>query len=351
MLAGGIGGLTGDMLMHSLDTVKTRQQGDPNRPPKYHSLGNTYWTIFRQEGIRRGLYGGVLPAALGSFGGTSIFFGSYEMSKRWMIDRGMSPSVAYLVAGLVADGVASPLYVPSEVLKTRLQLQGRFNNPYFQCGYNYKSTWNAAKLIVRNEGAAALFFGYRATLYRDLPFSALQFAFYEEERKLAMRYKGSRDIGLPLEILTAATAGGMAGFITTPLDVIKTRIQTQITPSESTPKSPSPHVQLATSRLQHEQTQGTVASISATSGNSQKRSVTTSSQGGSVRKPRPTSVTLDTSSVLRGLRVIYKHEGIAGCFAGVGPRTVWTSVQSGTMLVLYQALLKHFDEMSEANDD
>ncbi|KAH0165121.1 hypothetical protein KCU86_g18401, partial [Aureobasidium melanogenum] len=29
MLAGGLGGLMGDMLMHSLDTVKTRQQGDP----------------------------------------------------------------------------------------------------------------------------------------------------------------------------------------------------------------------------------------------------------------------------------------------------------------------------------
>ena len=351
MLAGGIGGLTGDMLMHSLDTVKTRQQGDPHRPPKYHSLGNTYWTIFRQEGIRRGLYGGVLPAALGSFGGTSIFFCSYEYSKRWMIDHGMSPAVAYFMAGLVADGVASPLYVPSEVLKTRLQLQGRYNNPYFQSGYNYKSTWHAARTIVKTEGTAALFFGYRATLYRDLPFSALQFAFYEEERKLAMRYKGSREIGLPLELLTAATAGGMAGFLTTPLDVIKTRIQTQITPSDPVP-SVAPHAHLAASRLQQEHSRAATASNpSTTVNNMQKRSVTTSSQGGSVRKPRPTSITLDTSSVLKGLRKIYRYEGIAGCFAGVGPRTVWTSVQSGTMLVLYQALLKYFDEMSTAEDD
>jgi hypothetical protein len=99
MLAGGLGGTTGDMLMHSLDTVKTRQQGDPHMPPKYTSMGSSYWTIFRQEGIRRGLYGGVVPAFLGSFSGTVIFFGTYEWSKRKLLDAGITPSLAYLSAG------------------------------------------------------------------------------------------------------------------------------------------------------------------------------------------------------------------------------------------------------------
>jgi hypothetical protein len=99
MLAGGIGGTTGDMLMHSLDTVKTRQQGDPHMPPKYTSMGNTYYTILRQEGIRKGLYGGVQPAFLGSFAGTVCFFGAYEWSKRTMIDWGVAPSVSYFAAG------------------------------------------------------------------------------------------------------------------------------------------------------------------------------------------------------------------------------------------------------------
>jgi hypothetical protein len=102
MLAGGIGGTVGDMLMHSLDTVKTRQQGDPHMPPKYTSMGNTYYTIYRQEGIRKGLYGGVKPAFLGSFSGTVAFFGTYEWSKRWMIDNGVAPSLAYFTAGTPA---------------------------------------------------------------------------------------------------------------------------------------------------------------------------------------------------------------------------------------------------------
>lgn len=99
MIAGGIGGTSGDMLMHSLDTVKTRQQGDPHIPPKYTSMSSSYSTIFRQEGVRRGLYSGVTPALLGSFPGTVIFFGTYEYSKRHMLDAGISPSLAYLTGG------------------------------------------------------------------------------------------------------------------------------------------------------------------------------------------------------------------------------------------------------------
>ena len=99
MLAGGFGGTFGDMMLHSLDTVKTRQQGDPHMPPKYTTLGNSYRTIWRQEGLRRGLYGGVLPAFLGSYAGTVIYFGAYEFSKRNMIDAGLSPFLAYTSAG------------------------------------------------------------------------------------------------------------------------------------------------------------------------------------------------------------------------------------------------------------
>ncbi len=100
--------------------------------------------------------------------------------------------------GFVADLAAAPIYVPSEVIKTRLQLQGRYNNPFFNSGYNYRSTLHAIKTIARTEGFSALFYGFKATLYRDLPYSALQFAFYEQEQKLAKAWVGSKHIGLPL---------------------------------------------------------------------------------------------------------------------------------------------------------
>ncbi|KAL6719750.1 hypothetical protein ACLMJK_001671 [Lecanora helva] len=327
------------MLMHSIDTVKTRQQGDPHMPPKYGSLSSAYLKILRQEGIGRGLYGGVTPAFLGSFPGTVIFFGTYEYSKRHMLAAGIHPSIAYLAGGFIADFAASFVYVPSEVLKTRLQLQGRYNNPFFNSGYNYRSTVDACRTIVRQEGVSALFYGYKATIFRDLPFSALQFAFYEQEQTWAREYAGSKDIGLGLEIATAASAGGLAGVITCPLDVVKTRIQTQINPSEPTS---------ASSALKTRQPQPPGETIPKATYVSHahhlpqplpiKRNISTSSPSTTLRKPD--AATLDTSSVTTGLKIIYRTEGIVGLFRGVGPRFLWTSVQSGTMLVLYQALLR-----------
>ncbi|KAH8590261.1 mitochondrial carrier protein-like protein [Bisporella sp. PMI_857] len=336
MIAGGIGGTTGDLLMHSLDTVKTRQQGDPHIPPKYTTMSSSYSTIFRQEGIRRGLYGGWLPALLGSFPGTIIFFGTYEYSKRHMIDFGIRPQVAYLTSGFLADFAASFIYVPSEVLKTRLQLQGRHNNPFFKSGYNYKGTVHAARTIVKQEGFSALYYGYKATIFRDLPFSALQFTFYEQGQVWSRLWMRSRDIGLPLELLTGAVAGGLAGVITCPLDVVKTRIQTQVNPSSETP---------AKQMLAHIQSKpGSNSSLKQ-----QIRSISTSSP--STHTPRPGSVNLDTSSVVTGLKIIYKTEGLAGWFRGVGPRFVWTSVQSGCMLFLYQNLLRQLEIYSQSDDE
>lgn len=113
MLAGGTGGTCGDMLMHSLDTVKTRQQGDPSFPPKYTSMTSSYATIYRQEGVFRGLYGGVTPALLGSFPGTVIFFGTYEFTKRWMLDAGINANVAYLSGGALEDASLEEFNVES----------------------------------------------------------------------------------------------------------------------------------------------------------------------------------------------------------------------------------------------
>lgn len=340
MIAGGLGGTTGDLLMHSLDTVKTRQQGDPHIPPRYASMSASYMTILRQEGVRRGLYGGWVPALLGSFPGTIIFFGTYEYSKRHMIDAGITPQIAYLTGGFVADLAASVVYVPSEVLKTRLQLQGRYNNPFFKSGYNYKGTVHAARTIVRQEGLSALFHGYKATIFRDLPFSALQFAFYEQGQTWARQWKQSREIGLPLELCTGAAAGGLAGVITCPLDVVKTRIQTQVnTPSIPMVKQASIHA--TTTPVHATGPAAPVGTKVAAALRQQIRSISTSSP--STHTPPPGCMNLDTSSVLTGLKLLIRNEGLSGWFRGVGPRFVWTSVQSGCMLFLYQNILRQLE--------
>ncbi|KAI1176634.1 mitochondrial carrier [Nemania sp. FL0916] len=339
MIAGGFGGTIGDMVMHSLDTVKTRQQGDPHLPPTYTSLGSSYYKIWRQEGIRRGLYGGWLPAMMGSFPGTLLFFGTYEWSKRHLIDYGVQAHVSYLTAGFIGDLAASIVYVPSEVLKTRLQLQGRHNNPHFKSGYNYKGTFDATRTIIRTEGFAELFSGFKATLYRDLPYSALQFMFYEQFQSWAREWRGDNDIGVRLELLTGAAGGGLAGVMTCPLDVVKTRLQTQIDTAPPVPQKTKDRTAVDTKATIKETSAKHTTSSSSTS--SQTRLISTSSPSTSL--PRPGAIPLDENSIFKGLRLIYKTEGIGGWFRGVGPRFVWTSVQSGCMLFLYQTILRQLE--------
>lgn len=256
--------------------------------------------------------------------------------------------------GFIADLAASVVYVPSEVLKTRLQLQGRYNNPYFNSGYNYRGTGDAFRTIVRTEGLGAMFSGYKATIFRDLPFSALQFAFYEQEQEWAKRWAGTRDIGLPLEILTATTAGGMAGVLTCPLDVVKTRIQTQKNPEASSsttkPLPSTEHISKKDGRLQTQHQHYTAATTTpSASTKAHSRPISTSSP--STTTPQPGAPSLHTPSVITGLKLIYKAEGFGGWFRGVGPRAVWTSVQSGTMLVMYQYLLKKLEAMQQSAEE
>lgn len=307
--------------------------------PKYFSMGSAYRSIFHEEGLLRGLYAGVTPAILGSIPATAIFFGTYEFSKRNLIDMGTNDTLAPLLAGFVGDFFASAIYVPSEVLKTRLQLQGRYANPHFQSGYNYKGTIDAARTIYRSEGASALFHGYRATICRDLPFSALTFFFYEMFKRRAREYKGDQDMGLFFETLSGAAAGALAGALTTPLDVIKTRIQTQH--PDATPKAQGVAVKTTVS--------GTPPLSSATQSVSQRRDLNfhtaqqirqISTTSPSTSTPMPSSYTLTTSNPLRGLGQIFHHEGVVGLFRGIGPRTAWTAAQSSIMLVIYENMLK-----------
>ncbi|GMM33359.1 Mme1 protein [Saccharomycopsis crataegensis] len=333
MIAGLVGGAIGDSSMHSLDTVKTRQQAAPNIL-KYKNTIAAYRTIFVEEGLCRGLYGGYGAAMLGSVPSGMIFFGTYEYLKRKMINEWQIDETAtHLVAGFMGDLATSFIYVPSEVLKTRLQLQGRHDNPFFKSGYNYKGLVDAMGVIGKNEGFRTFFYGYKATLCRDLPFSALQFAFYEKFRQVAFDLEGrhKNELSLVSEILTGAAAGGIAGVITTPLDVFKTRLQTQ-NPASARAAAGTPSIDFKGASIFT--SKSATNNIKTTQAIRQYTIPTTA---------RP--AILNTSSVMKGLYIVYRTEGVVGLFSGVQPRFVWTSIQSSIMLLLYQEALKELKRM------
>ncbi|KAI9476214.1 MAG: putative mitochondrial carrier protein [Benjaminiella poitrasii] len=312
-VAGGIGGSTADFIMHSVDTVKTRLQGQPhNRAHKYTSMVQAYKLIGKQEGIMRGLYAGVTPAMIGSIPGTTLYFAIYELTKRTLNNLSVPEVASHLTAGSLGDLAASFIYVPSEVLKTRLQLQGRYNNPHFISGYNYKNTWHATKMIVKYDGFGALFHGFRATILRDVPYSAIQFACYEQFKKFAQRnfIQPGEQLPISIDMVTGSLAGGIAGAITTPLDVMKTLLQTQ--QSSNSKKKP-------------------VVSPSTTT------TLTTTAPNTTPKLIEPP--VKHYSGIIDGMIYNYKSQGLSGLFRGIGPRVFWTSLQSSIMFVVYEQVL------------
>ncbi|KAI8899753.1 mitochondrial carrier domain-containing protein [Globomyces pollinis-pini] len=303
MIAGGIGGSSADAFLHSLDTLKTRMQGQlTTHSNKYNGILNSFQLIAKEEGFR-GFFGGFNAAVLGSIVSTTTYFGIYEILKRELIECDINPSIGYFISGGVADLAASIFYVPSEVIKTRLQLQGKYNNPHSLSAHNYKNTYHAFQQIYQKRGLFGLYYGWSATLLRDVPFSAIQFTIYETMKSFFLRHSNQNnqsELTIFHDCLSGGTAGAIAGGITTPLDVIKTYLQTQ---KRSVPR-------------------GTFLDTK-----------------GDISIPAPKATGVSYSGIYSALRGIRKTSGIKGLFSGIGVRMFWTGSQSMIMFMVYEALI------------
>lgn len=199
-VAGGVAGCAVEGALYPLDTIKTRLQA-------------------ARRGGRvslRGLYTGVGGNLLGVFPASALFFGVYEpLKSRLCAQWGENAAVAHLGAASGAGLVASLVRVPTEVVKQRMQV-GEF-----------RTAAGAVRHILAREGARGIFAGYGSFLARDLPFDAIEFVMYEQLKLAWRKAAGGRELNSLEVSAVGAAAGAATGAVTTPLDVIKTRLMTQ----------------------------------------------------------------------------------------------------------------------------
>jgi solute carrier family 25 S-adenosylmethionine transporter 26 len=91
------------------------------------------------------------------------------------------------------------------------------------------SLLGGVKDIFASEGIGGFFAGYSATLLRDVPYTMLELGLYENIKILfknanIRRDGGDGDLTQNQELISGAITGAVTGLLTTPLDVVKTKI-------------------------------------------------------------------------------------------------------------------------------
>ncbi|RMZ52516.1 hypothetical protein APUTEX25_003659 [Auxenochlorella protothecoides] len=124
----------------------------------------------------------------------------------------------------LAGAITSTVVCPLDVLKTRLQVQGRaafVASPYGGIG-------GGLSKIVAEEGVRGLYRGLAPTLVALLPNWAVYFTAYERLKvAIGARVAPEHAASPGVHMAAAAGAGAATMLLTNPLWVVKTRLQTQ----------------------------------------------------------------------------------------------------------------------------
>lgn len=224
-LLGSLAGAFGAFMVYPIDLVKTRMQNQRGADPGqrlYKNSVDCFKKVIANEGVR-GLYSGVLPQLVGVAPEKAIKLTVNDLVRGFFTD----PKTGHIKweYEVLAGGSAGACQVvftnPLEIVKIRLQVQGEVA----------KATEGAQKRsamwIVKNLGLAGLYKGASACLLRDVPFSAIYFPTYSHLKKDVFGESQTKKLGI-LQLLTAGAIAGMpAAYLTTPCDVIKTRLQVE----------------------------------------------------------------------------------------------------------------------------
>ncbi len=219
MVAGATAGMAEHLVMFPIDTIKTRMQQQhaaPTTARAYASVVKALGTVISTEGATR-LYRGLPAALVGAVPAHAAHFATYEALKTALgATRETHTPLANSIAGFGATCMHDAISTPLDVVKQRLQVAGSPFTSISQCA---RSMWAA-------EGLRAFYASYPTTVLLNIPYMLAHFTVYEGCQTF-MRQAFGRDHTPLRDIAAGAAAGAAGGLISNPLDVLRTRIQTQ----------------------------------------------------------------------------------------------------------------------------
>lgn len=173
-------------------------------------------------------------AIVGSAPGAALFFVTYEHAKAFLAARRTAQQtisgatqeeaewalpIEHMLAASAGEVAACAVRVPTEVVKQRAQAK------------QYPSSLAALSSILGQRKAMGiagvwreLYRGWSITIFREVPFTVIQFPLWEAMKTYRLRSTGKDTVSALESGIAGSAAGAVAAGITTPLDVLKTRM-------------------------------------------------------------------------------------------------------------------------------
>jgi len=229
---GGIAACCGEAATYPLDFTKVRLQlqGELGARAaggaKPLGMLGTAAHIVRTEGLLA-MYGGLSAAALRQFVYGGIGVGLYVPVRTLVVgdgDAARAPMWKRVAAGAISGSLGQLCANPFDLVKVRLQADGRL--VALGGARRYAGTLDALRRIPAEEGVGGLFKGLGPSVARAAVINGCGIASYDVAKKVAADLTG-REKGLVPQVLASLVSGLVSALVSTPFDVIKTRMMNQ----------------------------------------------------------------------------------------------------------------------------
>ncbi|KAL9085491.1 MAG: hypothetical protein Q9159_004686 [Coniocarpon cinnabarinum] len=193
-IAGGVAGAVSRTVVSPLERLKILFQIQSAGQTEYKmSVPKALAKMWKEEGFKGFMRGNgtncirIVPYSAVQFGSYNFYkrvglnFMVYEMARSFVTPAGeKNPgTLGKLAAGAVSGAVAQTCTYPFDVLRRRFQI-----NTMSGMGYQYKSIWDAIRVIVSQEGIRGLYKGIVPNLLKVAPSMASSWASFELVRDL-----------------------------------------------------------------------------------------------------------------------------------------------------------------------